>query len=42
MALSLSNIKRWYLMLTGQSIYHVNQSIGDIFKKIKFVDTITT
>ena len=35
MALSLSNIKRWYLMLTGQSIYHVNQSIGEYFQKDK-------
>lgn len=33
MALTISNIKRWYLMLTGQSVYHVNQSIGEYFHK---------
>lgn len=33
MALSLSNIKRWYLMFIGHSVYHVNQSIGEYFKK---------
>lgn len=33
MSLSLSNIKRWYLMLMGKSIYHVNQSIGEVFNQ---------
>lgn len=33
MSLSLKNIKRWYLMLTGQSIYHVNQSLGLYFSE---------
>lgn len=28
MGLSLHNIKRWLLMLTGNSIYHVDQGIG--------------
>ena len=31
MALSLYNIKRWYRMLTGTSVYHVNQDIGKHF-----------
>lgn len=33
MALSLSNIKRWIMMLTGKSISHVNQDIGKYFLK---------
>lgn len=33
MALTISNIKWWYLMLTGQSVYHVNQSIGEYYRK---------
>lgn len=33
MALTISNIRRWYLMLTGQSVYHVNQSIGEYIQK---------
>lgn len=28
-------IKRWYLMLTGKSIWHVNQDIGKCFQKNK-------
>lgn len=35
MALTLRNIKRWFLMLTGQSIYHVNQSNGEFYNKTK-------
>lgn len=31
MALSLYNIKKWYLMLTGRSILHVNQDLGRFF-----------
>ena len=31
MALNTYNIKKWYLMLTGQSILHVNQGIGRYF-----------
>lgn len=31
MSLSKSNIQRWYNMLTGKSIWHVNQSIGEFF-----------
>lgn len=31
MALNKQNIKRWYLMLTGQSVWHVNQDIGKYF-----------
>ena len=26
-------IKRWYLMLTGKSVWHVNQDIGKCFAK---------
>lgn len=33
MALSVKNIKRWYDMLTGKSVWHVNQSIGICFSK---------
>ena len=28
MALNIYNIKKWYLMLTGKSVLHVNQDIG--------------
>ena len=31
MALSIRNIKRWYNMLTGKSVWHVNQNIGNCF-----------
>jgi len=31
MAVSLYNIKKWYRMLTGRSILHVNQNIGTEF-----------
>ena len=31
MALNAYNIKKWYLMLTGRSILHVNQGIGQLF-----------
>lgn len=33
MALSIKNIKRWYNMLTGKSVWHVNQNIGTCFSK---------
>lgn len=33
MALTVYNIKKWYLMLTGKSVLHVNQSLGRHFKK---------
>ena len=29
----MSQIKRWYLMLTGKSVWHVNQDIGKHFSK---------
>lgn len=31
MAINKYNIKKWYLMLTGQSILHVNQGIGKYY-----------
>ena len=31
MALSIYNIKKWWKMLTGKSIYHVNQNEGKIY-----------
>ena len=31
MALNIYNIKKWYLMLTGKSVLHVNQDIGKFF-----------
>ena len=31
MAFNIKNLKRWYLMLTGQSVWHVNQDIGKCF-----------
>lgn len=33
MAVSMHQIKRWYLMLIGKSIWHVNQDIGKYFDK---------
>lgn len=33
MALSVNNIKRWYNMLTGKSVWHVNQNVGTCFSK---------
>jgi len=33
MALSLFKIRRWWLMLTGKSVWHVNQEIGQSFTK---------
>ena len=33
MAISMHQIKRWYLMLTGKSVWHVNQDIGKCFSK---------
>ena len=35
MALTISNIKRWYKMLTGQSVLHVHQDIGKCFSTIE-------
>ena len=31
--LSIYNIKKWYLMMTGKSLLHVNQDIGKFFSK---------
>lgn len=31
MALSVKNLKRWYKMLAGKSVWHVNQDIGKCF-----------
>ena len=33
MAINAYNIKKWYLMLTGQSVLHVNQDLGRCFSK---------
>lgn len=33
MAVTLHQLKRWYLMLTGKSVWHVNQDIGKCFSK---------
>lgn len=33
MAISIYKIKRWYSMLTGKSVWHVNQDIGKHFAK---------
>lgn len=33
MAITIYNIKKWYKMLTGQSVLHVNQDIGEHFCK---------
>lgn len=37
MALNTYNIKKWFLMLTGRSILHVNQDLGQFFstKEVK-------
>ena len=32
MALSLYNIKKWYRMLTGKSVLHVQQDLGKVFE----------
>lgn len=37
MAISMHQIKRWYLMLTGKSVWHVNQDIGKCFSKDEIV-----
>lgn len=29
----MGNIKRWYLMLTGKSVWHVNQDLGKCFSR---------
>lgn len=33
MAITLYNIKKWYLMLSGKSVLHVNQNLGKYFQK---------
>lgn len=33
MAITIHQIKRWYLILSGKSIWHVNQNIGKYFQK---------
>lgn len=33
MAITMHQVKRWYLMLTGKSVWHVNQDIGKYFSK---------
>lgn len=33
MAINLYNIKKWYKMITGKSILHVNQNLGEQFTK---------
>ena len=33
MAVSMHQIKRWYLMFTGKSVWHVNQDMGKCFAK---------
>ena len=33
MAVTLFQIRHWYLMLTGRSLWHVNQDIGKCFSK---------
>ena len=35
MSISLFNLKKWYLMLTGRSVLHVNQDIGKSFEVSK-------
>lgn len=35
MAVSIHQIKRWYLMLAGKSVWHVNQDIGKCFARDK-------
>lgn len=35
MSVSLYKIKKWYRMITGQSILHVNQDIGKCYSKTK-------
>ena len=31
MALNIYNIRKWYRMLSGKSIMHVNQDLGRLF-----------
>lgn len=35
MAVNLHQIYRWYKMLTGQSVWHVNQDIGKFYSSVK-------
>lgn len=32
MSLTFRNIKKWFLMITGKSVFHVNQCLGEFFK----------
>ena len=32
MAINIYNIKKWYKMLTGKSVLHVNQDLGKYFE----------
>ncbi len=41
MGLSIYNIKRWYLMMTGKSIYHVNQGLGQVIDKGGYYNDMT-
>ena len=33
MSISIYKIKKWYKMMTGKSIYHVNQGVGTCYSK---------
>ena len=33
MSISVYKIKKWYKMMTGKSIYHVNQGMGTCYSK---------
>ena len=39
MGISLYKIKKWYKMLTGQSVSHVNQGVGTCFSKEEVAST---
>lgn len=41
MGINIYNIKRWTRMLTGKSIYHVNQGLGKAIKKGGYYNDLT-
>ena len=41
MGLSIYNLKRWFLMLTGKSIYHVEQGLGKAIDKGGYYNDMT-
>ena len=41
MGMSIYNIKRWFRMLSGKSIYHVDQSLGQVIEQGGYYNDLT-